>query len=86
MSYLSFFVPICPFLQPIYFPREGTSALERINWFTQCDGVCKSDAGVFHVLYQGIGKDVKIPFQLTSSFRAYKQLLYTEVSHSHTVY
>lgn len=68
------------------FLLEGTSALKRINWFTQHDGVCKSDAGVFHLLYQDISKDVKISFWLTQSFRAYKELLYTEVSHSHIAY
>lgn len=58
-------VPLCPVLWPIYLPLEGTSALKRINWLTQCDGVCKCDAGVLHLLYQGISKDVKIPLRLT---------------------
>lgn len=58
-------VPLCPLLRPIYLPLEGTSALKRTNWLTQCDGICKSDAGVLHLLYQGISKDVKIPLWLT---------------------
>jgi len=58
-------VPVCPFLQPICFPLEGTSALEHVKWFNQRDGVCKSDVGVFRLLYRGVGKDVKILFRLT---------------------